>query len=151
MGQSPSITAEIEIQASPDAVRSVFMDFGRYKEWSQWYFEPVEATKSPTELQEGDRMKIDLGAMKFEASIVKSPADSFSWDGNFYGLLAGKHEFMFNPSTKHAGGTTFLQKEEFRGVFAFLMAPQLGLSGSTLSNWNQFNADLKKKVESSSS
>ncbi|KAI5459224.1 hypothetical protein BGZ63DRAFT_337250, partial [Mariannaea sp. PMI_226] len=151
MGQSQSITAEIEIQASPERVRSVFMDFARYSEWSQWSFELADSGKTPSELKAGDQLKVSLKGMKFSPSVVKNSPESFQWLGSLPLVFVGQHQFNFTPSQKHPGGTTFTQREDFSGALAFLMKPGSSGSESTLANWNGFNAELKKEAEKSSS
>jgi hypothetical protein len=61
--------------------------------------------------------------------------------------VAGLHTFEFQPSEKTNGGTTFVQKEEFEGVLSFLLKDWL-LGRSLVKGYNNFNGDLKKKVES---
>lgn len=63
-----------------------------------------------------------------------------------YGLVAGLHTFEFNPSTTTPGGTTFIQKEEYSGLLAFLMTPSL-LGKKIKGQFERFNADLKGRVE----
>ncbi|KAH6887625.1 hypothetical protein B0T10DRAFT_490109 [Thelonectria olida] len=150
MGQSQSISAEIEIQASPATVRSVFLDFSRYNQWSQWAVEPTDSGKSPSELKAGDRVKADLKSMKFQPVVVENTADKFQWEGKLPLIFVGNHEFHFAPSTKHPGGTTFIQLEIFTGLLAFIMGPGWSMRESSLANWHRFNADLKKEVEKSS-
>ncbi|KAK6076989.1 activator of hsp90 ATPase 1 family protein [Seiridium cupressi] len=151
MGQSQAIVAQIEIQASPETVRSVYMDFPRYKEWTNWKFEPVVASKTSSALKPKDKLKVDLGSMKFEPAIVENTSETFQWLGELYGVFSGHHEFYWTPSTKTPGGTTFLQKETFTGLLAFLMGPGWSPSKSTIANWDGFNADLKKEAERLSS
>ncbi|KAH6645391.1 hypothetical protein BKA67DRAFT_664474 [Truncatella angustata] len=147
MGQSQSMSAEVEIQASPDAVRTVFMDFPQYKEWTKWNIEPAVLGTKSTDLSAKDKLNVNLGSMKFSPVVVENSPETFQWNGNLWPIFAGKHEFHWKPSTKNPGGTTFVQKEVFIGLFAFLMAPGWNGSKSTLVNWEGFNADLKKEVE----
>ncbi|KAJ4329106.1 hypothetical protein N0V84_000466 [Fusarium piperis] len=150
MGQSQTMIAEIEIQASPETVRSVFLDFPRYKEWTGWKVEPATPTKKSDELQPKEKLKVDLGTMKFSPALLKNSPDAFEWHGNLWPIFSGKHEFSWQPSSKTPGGTTFRQKEDFTGFLAFLMAPGRSLGKKSLDNWVKFNGDLKKEVESRS-
>ncbi|KXH55380.1 hypothetical protein CSAL01_11314 [Colletotrichum salicis] len=148
MGQTNSISAEIEIQAPPSAVRSVFLEFSEYNQWSQkWAFEPTEPGKDPSDLKDGDKIKVDMGGMAFSPVIMENTTETLQWVGSIPLLFTGKHEFWFNPSEQNSGGTKFIQVEEFRGLLAFLMAPRWGFRQKTLVGWNQFNEDLKKEVE----
>ncbi|WYZ45978.1 hypothetical protein EsH8_IX_000203 [Colletotrichum jinshuiense] len=149
MGQTQSVSAEIEIQASPATVRSVFLDFQRYKQWSQgWVIEPVEPTKSPLELKADDQVKVNMRGTAFQPVIQENTSEVFTWEGSIPVLFTGAHQFYFKPSEQNPGGTKFIQIEVFRGLLSFLMAPMWGLRQKTLVGWNEFNADLKKEVES---
>ncbi|KAF3017788.1 hypothetical protein E8E14_009155 [Neopestalotiopsis sp. 37M] len=145
-----TISAEVEIQASPETVRSVFMNFSRYKEWSKWTFTPADSSTKPDSLKAGDKLQVDLGSMKFQPLVLDNSATRFQWEGKMEPIFSGIHEFRFAPSTKTAGGTTFTQTEEFRGLLSFLMRPGWSFSNSTLENWQTFNQDLKEEVERSS-
>ena len=151
MGQTQSLSTEIEIQASPATVRSVFLDFPQYKQWSTWTIEPIGTDKKPSELNTEDRVKVDMKGTVFRPLMMENSTDTFAWEGSLYGLLVGKHEFHFSPSKKNPGGTTMIQIENFRGLLAFMFAPGWSGRESTLKNWNEFFADLKKEVEKSSS
>ncbi|KAH8894142.1 hypothetical protein GQ53DRAFT_793115 [Thozetella sp. PMI_491] len=150
MGLSQSVSAQTEIKASPDHVRSVFSDFSRMKQWSQWDIQPADASKSSTGFKAGDRLKVDLNFIKLQPILLENSEETFQWDGGLYPIFAGKHTFTWTPSEKLPGGTTFTQREEFRGLLAFMMSSWLSFRKSTLVNWDQFNADLKKEAERSS-
>ncbi|ETS73173.1 hypothetical protein PFICI_15118 [Pestalotiopsis fici W106-1] len=145
-----TISAEVEIQASPETVRSVFMNFSHYKEWSKWTFTPQVPEVKPDDLKSGDKLQVDLSFMKFQPVVLDNSAERFQWDGKLEPIFSGKHEFTFAPSTKTPGGTTFTQTEEFRGLLSFLMRPGWSFANSTLENWQAFNKDLKEEVEKSS-
>ncbi|KAM0429651.1 hypothetical protein ACHAPT_006256 [Fusarium lateritium] len=147
MGQSQTMIAEIEVQAPPEAVRSVFMDFPRYQEWNGWRVEPAALSKKSDELRPKDKLKVDIGTMKFSPTLLKISPDIFEWHGNLWPIFSGKHEFTWQPSTKTPGGTTFRQKEDFTGLLAFIIAPGRSFRIKSMANWESFNADLKKEAE----
>ncbi|KAF2242712.1 hypothetical protein BU26DRAFT_524277 [Trematosphaeria pertusa] len=70
MGQSQSISTRIEIAASPEAVRSVLLDFQRCAEWTQRYAFSTLNDKQPTDLQSGDRIKVDMKGTVFHPTVV---------------------------------------------------------------------------------
>ncbi|OCT46217.1 hypothetical protein CLCR_01358 [Cladophialophora carrionii] len=70
MGQSQSLSTEVEIQATPDVVRTIFSDFPRYKEWCKWTIEPVASGKKASDLRTNDRIKVNLDGMAF-SPVVK--------------------------------------------------------------------------------
>ncbi|KAK6200749.1 hypothetical protein LQW54_009553 [Pestalotiopsis sp. IQ-011] len=141
------ISAEIEIQASPDVVRTVFMNFSQYKQWSRWTFTPSAPETKPHDLKAGDQLQVDLNGMKFSPVVLDNSAERFQWEGKLEPIFSGKHEFKFAPSTKTPGATTFTQTEEFRGLLSFLMRPGWTFSNSTLANWEAFNRELKEEAE----
>ena len=150
MGGAQSISAEVEIQAPPATVRSVFKDFASYKQWSSWSIEPIDASagKPSSELKpEEDRLKVDMKGTVFRPLVKQNSTERFAWEGSLYGLLVGRHEFTWSPSDKTQGGTTLAQKEDFHGVLAFMFAPGWSPRKSTLEGWNEFFADLKKEAE----
>ncbi|KAK4935079.1 hypothetical protein LTR10_023811 [Elasticomyces elasticus] len=150
MGQSQSLSTQVEIQASPDAVRSIFMDFPRYKQWTNWSITPIDSSKTSADLKPNDRLKVDIGGgMAFQPLVMENSPDTFQWLGALPVLFSGKHEFHFSPSNKHPGGTTVVQLENFTGLLAFLMGPGWSMRQSTLDKWDAFFADLKKEVEES--
>ncbi len=148
------MSMEIEIQAPPAKVRSVFMDFPRFKRWSNWTIEPIDTStgKSSAELKpEEDRLKVDMKGTVFRPLVKENPTECFAWEGSLYGLLVGRHDFTWSPSKKKAGGTTMFQKEEFGGLLAFMFAPGWSPRKSTLEGWDAVFADLKKEAEKDSS
>ncbi|KDN64066.1 putative cytochrome P450 [Colletotrichum sublineola] len=169
MGFSHSVSTEIEIQASPADVRSVFLDFQRYKEWSQgWTLTPTEPGKNPSDLKDGDQIQANMKSMAFKPVIKVSQgplpptppthfpltpnakentSEALHWVGSLPGIFTGRHQFYFKPSDVNPGGTRFIQAEDFSGLLAFLMAPGWSFREKTLAGWNEFNADLKKEVE----
>ena len=74
----------------------------------------------------------------------------FAWKGSLpLGLFTGEHSFHFKPSEKSSGGTTLVQEEVFEGVFGFLMKEGATSAKKTKGHFEKFNADIKKKAESS--
>ncbi|CCF42650.1 hypothetical protein CH063_12591 [Colletotrichum higginsianum] len=148
MGVAQSISAEIEIQAPPAAVRSVFLDFQGYKRWSEkWKLEPTEPGKSPSDLKNGDQIQVVMGDMKFKPVIKENTSEALHWLGSLPVIFNGLHQFYFQPSQVNPGGTRFVQIENFSGLLAFLMRPGWSFREKTLTGWNQFNEELKKEVE----
>ena len=61
-------------------------------------------------------------------------------------IFTGDHAFRWEPSKTSPGGTTFVNEENFSGLMSFLMMPMFGYGPTK--NFEAFNEDLKKKVES---
>jgi hypothetical protein len=180
---APSISAEIEIAASPESVRAVvscllgrkrhhadtqqFMDWQHYNEWHQNFnFKPLDSSRTPMDLQPGDKMRISAMSISWSAEILVSgrakntstctcwltseqenSASSFQWGGSLLGLFNGTHQFYFSPSLKTPGATRFLQKEDFSGLFAFLMREGSRGATGTQEKFAKLNSDLKAEAE----
>ncbi|KAH8890623.1 hypothetical protein GQ53DRAFT_650031 [Thozetella sp. PMI_491] len=148
MAKPITMSCQIEIQATPERVRSIFLDFARYSEWQDgWAITPETEGRESTELQKGDTLKIAMHGMSFHSTVAENRPEVFVWEGKLPGLLAGKHFFHFTPSEEHPGGTTFIQTEEFRGFIPWLMKPIWNEKKATSDNWDAFNAALKKAAE----
>ncbi|KAI5460084.1 hypothetical protein BGZ63DRAFT_455619 [Mariannaea sp. PMI_226] len=145
---SNTLTTEIEIAASPETVRSVFLDFQRYKDWHQTSaIVPSVSDKQAVNLAPGDRIKVDLKGTVIHPTVVENSPNSFQWRGNLYGLLVGTHQFHFTPSQKTQGATTLVHKEDFSGLLALLFSPGSGMTNQTAGNFESFNKDIKVAAE----
>ena len=105
MGQTQSLSTEIEIKAPPATVRSVvratakrpaidvanhlqFMNFPRYNEWCSWTIEPVDSSKDSSKLKIEDRLKVDMKGTAFRPLVKVSlglvSRSKLSWVGNLH-------------------------------------------------------------------
>ncbi|KAF3076039.1 hypothetical protein CFAM422_000965 [Trichoderma lentiforme] len=89
MGPTLTVSTQIEIAATPAAVRSVFIDFARYTQWQQgWKFEPADSGKQPLDLKPGDGLKVKMNGTSMQPIVMKeNSADSFQWEGSLLGLM----------------------------------------------------------------
>ncbi|KAL5085625.1 hypothetical protein Trisim1_010108 [Trichoderma cf. simile WF8] len=150
MSPTLTVSTQIEIAATPAAVRSVFIDFARYTQWQQgWKFEPADSNKRALDLKPGDGLKVKMNGTSMQLIVMENSADSFQWEGSLLGLMKGVHQFHFTPSKINPGGTTFIHKEDLTGILITLSAPLWSSREINPSSWNQFNSDLKKEVEKS--
>ncbi|PKK45772.1 hypothetical protein CI102_9031 [Trichoderma harzianum] len=150
MSPTLTVSTQIEIAATPAAVRSVFIDFARYTQWQQgWKFEPGDSDKQPLDLKPGDGLKVKMNGTSMQPIVMENSANSFQWEGSLLGLMKGVHQFHFTPSEINLGGTTFTHKEDLRGILITLSSPLWSSGEISPSSWNQFNSDLKKEVEKS--
>ncbi|KAM5354673.1 hypothetical protein ACJ41O_001320 [Fusarium nematophilum] len=149
MGRTVTSTARIEINAPPATVRSIFLDFSQYNKWQQgWDVRLVDANKTSPELQVGDVLRVSMVGMVFHPSVLQNTPDCFAWEGSVPFIVSGKHYFLFSPSEKNPGGTTFLQKEDFTGTVATLFGSWFEKEEDAPNkNWDAFNAALKKEAE----
>ncbi|KAL3421070.1 activator of hsp90 ATPase 1 family protein [Phlyctema vagabunda] len=155
----PTITTKVEIAATPEEVRSKFLDFSQIPNYSPNGFvrqiEPVEP-KSSSEIKTGDFLNcvMGYGSMKFTPTVLENSSSVFSWRGSIPGLFVGDHSFRFE-SVKAASGTEttmFVQDEVFTGLLSFLMGDGLlanwaGQMEKTKSGFESYNKDFKAWVE----
>lgn len=135
----------IVIGAPPPAVWEVLTDLSRYGEWNPFV---VSATGT---VAVGARLTVRLRppggrAMTFRPRVtVVEPARVFEWLGRLGppGVFDGRHRFELEPT---AGGTRFVQREDFRGVLVRLLRG--GLDTGTVAGFEAMNAALKERVES---
>ncbi|KAK8075470.1 hypothetical protein PG997_010133 [Apiospora hydei] len=151
MGQTLSFSAKpIEIKASPAVVRAVFLNFDSYPKWKPgWSLVPAETGKKPLELKKGDLIQVNMDGKIHHPRVVENSPESFQWEGSIPGIGSGIHQFHFQPSQITPGGTTFVQKEDFRGPAVTVASPFLKGREFDMSPWDNFNADLKKEAERS--
>ncbi|KAI2623216.1 hypothetical protein GGR54DRAFT_638456 [Hypoxylon sp. NC1633] len=146
-----TVSATTEILASPAVVRSVFLNFPHYKQWCPGVvIEPVDAGKKPSELAQGDRIRINMGGFAFQAPILDNSADCFSWKGSMLWLVSGHHKFYFAPSKENPGSTTFTNTEDYGGFLTIFFSGKGSLEHAE-KNYERFNDALKKEVEKHSS
>ncbi|KAF4446572.1 hypothetical protein F53441_9799 [Fusarium austroafricanum] len=147
MGQKPSLVVEVEIQAPVDVVKSVFKDFSRFREWSSWSIDPAVSSKKYDDLIPEEKLSVDIEGFKFTATLLKNDPDLFEWAGGLWPLLLGEHEFFWRASTKTPGGTTFVQRESWRGLMAFLWQRDWIMGRKTFKSFSLFNSEIKKEAE----
>ncbi|KAF2113269.1 hypothetical protein BDV96DRAFT_601448 [Lophiotrema nucula] len=144
----PTIRTEIEIAASPETVRSVFLNWPSYPSWNNNFRLTPPKGKEAKDLQKKEYIKVEIvDAMKFSPYITKNDADGFSWMGFGYYIFNGEHQFSWTKSEKTPGGTTLVQKEDFSGLLSFLVAPGWSQGKKTAANFSAFNEAVKKEAE----
>ena len=92
------------------------------------------------------QLKVQLTGMAFSPKVLENNEREFKWVGSLPYIFSGAHHFKFEPSEKTPGSTTFRQGENFTGALSFLMNFSFG--ANTGANFEKFNEDLKKRVES---
>ncbi|KAF5667043.1 hypothetical protein FHETE_5744 [Fusarium heterosporum] len=147
MGQQASLIVETEIEAPVEVVKSLFKDFHRFKEWSSWSIDPAVHSKKMDDLIPKDKLSVDVKDLKFTATLLKNDLEAFEWSGGIWPLLTGEHEFSWRPSTTTQGGTTFRQRENWRGLVASLWRPGRIMGKKTRKNFESFNAEVKEEAE----
>jgi hypothetical protein len=139
------LNAEIEVQASPDRVWEVLIDFAAYHQWNPFI---VQATGQAVP---GSRLELKMRppggrTTTFRPEVLEAdPGRKLRWLGRVLvpGLFDGEHSFTIQPTGP--GRVRLAQHEEFRGLFA---APVLALIAKpTLEGFHQMNQALKSRIE----
>lgn len=139
------ISTQIHINAGPERVWQVLTDFERQGQWNPF-------VRSITgHVAEGHRIKVVLGPqgskpMTFRPTVVAyEPNRAFRWLGHlgFPGLFDGEHSFELLENGD--GTTTFLHKEQFRGILVGLIAKKL--DADIRAGFESMNRALRQQVE----
>jgi len=140
---SRTIDTWIDIEASPDRIWEVLVDFPKWSMWNS--FIPLVEGK----LEEGQTLKIQvcppgLKPMTFEPKIFSLIENKeIIWGGSFLGIVyRGEHLFLLEPLSDNQ--TRFRQIERFRGPMVLLMGSMIK---KTEKGYHQMNNLLKKRVE----
>ncbi|KAL8748677.1 MAG: hypothetical protein Q9199_008108 [Rusavskia elegans] len=146
------IITKIEIAGPPAKVREVLLGFDKMPDWHSGLVKKITPMSGNAEndLAVGSKLHCVMEDFTFDSVITENDSSQFQWQGPpVYYVVAGLHTFEFKPSTSTPDGTTFVQKEEYSGLLAFLMSPSLA-GKKILGQFEKFNTDLKLRVESKS-
>jgi len=140
------IRTQIIINATPDKVWAVLMDFEHYPDWNSFIKNVSGEPKVGGQIQvsivspEGKQMTFK------PIVLILEHHKEFRWLGRlcFKGLFDGEHMFELIDSGR--GTTIFNHSETFKGMLVGLFKKQL--KNSTRSGFERMNWDLKKRVES---
>ncbi len=140
------IKTQIQINATPQQVWEVFIDFENCGNWNPFI-------RSLTgEVREGKKIKVVLGPegskpMNFQPKVLAfKPDRELRWLGHLFlpGIFDGEHRFELLENVD--GTTTFVHAEKFNGLIVGLMAKKL--DKDILKGFETMNKALKRKVES---
>ncbi|KAI0559052.1 Polyketide cyclase/dehydrase [Gracilaria domingensis] len=141
----PNVEKKIRINATPEQVYKVLMDFPAYPDWNPMVIK-IEGDPAPSSTITAH---IQIGSGKpqtFTPLVLKNePNKEFRWVGKFimHLIFRGEHYFVIEPEAE--GGCTFIHGENFSGVLASII---LGTMGDDLPKaFEAFNTALKEKVE----
>ncbi|KAH6651342.1 hypothetical protein F5144DRAFT_609114 [Chaetomium tenue] len=146
------ISAQIEINGSPEKVREVLLDFGHWPEWLTIGLSMTVASpnhKLGLELQHGDRLRSDFKGTVVKPKVLENTPINFEWRGRFgIILLVGHRRFFLKKSETIPGGTTLMQNEDIKGLLAFLFKKNEGHGKDAREAMTKFTEQLKARVES---
>ena len=133
----------IDINAPPQLVWKVLLDFPAWMEWNP--FIPSITGK----LEVGAHLRIvvsppGLKSMEFKPKVfVVRPGEEIVWGGSFLLFVyRGDHTILLEPLP--SGGTRFRQRERFRGPMVLFMGKMFK---PTEQGYHQMNQALKRRVE----
>ncbi|MEE8457766.1 MAG: SRPBCC domain-containing protein [Acidimicrobiia bacterium] len=141
------IRTVVDIDAPPQDVWNVLMDFAKYGEWNP-FVRSLDGTPAV-----GEQLVAMLGAtgkkpMKVSPIVQEYDAPTrFAWLGSmgFKGVFDGRHQFDLVATET---GTRFHHYEEFSGILAPLVIA--AIRKSTTRGFEEMNQALKLRVESGS-
>jgi hypothetical protein len=140
------LRTEIEIDAAPERVWTVLVDFSRHAEWNP-FIRDIEG-----EPLEGERLSIRIEppggkAMRFRPTVLTAvPSQELRWLGRlgFPGIFDGEHIYTLG-SLDSGERTRLIHREEFRGLLVPLFWKNL--DAGTRRGFEEMNVALKKRVE----
>ena len=140
---SRSIDTWIDIEAPPDRIWEVLVDFPKWNVWNS--FIPLVEGK----LEEGQILKVQvnppgLKAMTFRPKVFSLIQNKeIVWGGSFLGIVyRGEHLFLLGPINENL--TRLRQIERFHGPMVLFMGSMIK---KTEKGYHQMNIALKKRVE----
>jgi hypothetical protein len=138
------IETKITINAQPEHVWDILMNFSEYPEWNPY----IVSIRGLQEIGARLRveMRIDHKKMSFKLKIVTlERAKAFEWLGalGFKGLFSGKHAFYLETTDNDK--TVLTQAEEFRGWLVPFLWPKI--KDGTTEGFEKMNEELKRRAE----
>ena len=138
-----NLQTEIIINATPEKVWNILMDFAKYPEWNPFV---KEITGSQ---QVGGQLRVTLnngkGTSVFAPTVVTNKADEvFEWLGSIpLGLFKGQHLFAIEKI--NSTQVKFIHSEQFSGLLAGIIMSQIG--ETTRNGFIAMNKALKERAE----
>jgi hypothetical protein len=140
------IRKEIKIDATPESVWRILMDFRSFPEWNP-FIQRIEG-----EIKKDARLNVLLKlpgkkVMRFRPRVLSvEKAREFRWIGNLIlpGIFDGEHIFEIEPMGEHK--ILFVQREKFTGVLVPLFLHLI--KEPTLQSFEAMNNALKTRAES---
>jgi hypothetical protein len=141
------IRTEIEIDATPERVWSILIDFPSHAEWNPF----IRSIKGVPKV--GERLTISIQSqgskgMTFRPTVlVVIPNRELRWLGRLFlpGIFDGEHSFEIGELA--LGRVRFIHGERFSGVL--VPFAKSSLEGATKAGFLAMNQALKSRAESS--
>ena len=139
------IKTEVLINATPDKIWSILMNFDNYPTWNPF----IKSIKGEVKIGNKIIARIEppeSKGMTFKPKILTiEPNKEFSWLGHFLitGIFDGEHKFELID--KGNGTTIFRQSEKFKGILLPFLKKQLDIN--TKKGFEEMNSKLKDLAE----
>lgn len=141
---SATVSTVIDIDADPQAVWDVLVDFPAYPEWNPF----MDSIKGTAEV--GHRLVVHLAGQGGRGTtfrptvLVATPGKELRWIGKLGpgGLFDGVHSFVLAASPD--GTTRLVHIERFTGILVALFK---GATAKSHAGFEAFNEALKSRVE----
>ena len=142
-----TIQTQININAKPEKVWSILIDFEKYPQWNPF----IKSAKGKVEI--GAKLIIKISPpnnkdMTFKPVMQSVTKDKeFSWLGHFLfpGIFDGNHIFIIESTPS---GCLLIQKENFSGLLVPLFWKNI--NKNTRFGFEQMNQALKERAENKS-
>jgi hypothetical protein len=139
------LRTEIEIEATPERVWSILLDFPSHPEWNPF----VRSIKGAAKV--GDRLTVSIQpqggkGMTFRPMVaVVAPHQELRWIGRFLlpGIFDGEHYFQIEQLAPQR--VRFIHGEKFSGVL--VPFAKSSLNGGTKAGFIAMNEALKVRAE----
>jgi hypothetical protein len=138
------IRAQVDIEAPPEAVWKVLMDFDSYPSWNPFIRRVQGRAAVGSKLRA--RLEPPTGrGMTFRPTVTTLRAhEAFGWLGRLGlpGVFDGAHRFEL--SSLDGGRTRFVQSERFDGILAGLL--KRSIHDRTLAGFEEMNRALAERA-----
>lgn len=141
-----SLQSQIIINATPETIWAVLMDFKNHSNWNPF----IKQISGSTQIGKSLAVTVhppNQKPMSFTPVVLKNEINSiFSWKGKLLmkGIFDGEHYFKLEAINKNQ--TRFIHGENFSGILSGLLLRMIGKD--TLAGFEAMNLGLKKRVES---
>ena len=137
-----TMTAEIEIDATPVRVWGILTDLSSYREWNPLFVEAAGDIAVGKRITLRSKHPANGRLMTVKPKITAAePGAELRWASSLPGIISGEHSFIL---TAVDDGTRLVQSETFRGMLTHF-------SGKTFTNaeasFEALNQALKKRAE----
>ena len=136
-----TVSATIQIEASPEKVWAALTDLSAYPRWNPLFRE------ASGQIAVGSRLTLktvqpDGRTMTIKPKILAlEPNAGLRWSAALPGIIGGEHSFTLTPAD---GGTRLVQSETFRGLLVPFASKTLAAAES---GYQALNHALKAYVE----